>query len=99
MPRRLKRRNCRQLDGERNFKPCGIPRIKLETVVLNMDEFEAIRLCDYDGLSQIEAGESLGVSRGTVQRLLLSGRKKIVDALLNTKELVLKSNIIHNQDC
>lgn len=94
MPRRMKRRNCRALDGERSFKPSGIPRTELETIILNIDEFEAIRLCDYDGLSQIEAGESLGVSRGTVQRLLISGRKKVVDALLHTKELVLKSDIV-----
>jgi uncharacterized protein len=95
MPRRIKRRNCRALDGERNFKPSGIPRTELESIYLNIDEFEAIRLCDYDGLNQIEAGESLGVSRGTVQRLLISGRKKIVDALLNTKELVIVTDTKH----
>jgi predicted DNA-binding protein (UPF0251 family) len=91
MPRRRKSRNCRRLDGDRNFKPSGIPSTQLEKVVLEIDEFEAIRLCDYDGLSQIEAGEALGVSRGTVQRLLISGRKKIVDVLLYSKELVLKN--------
>ena len=89
MPRRCKQRNCRRLDGDRNFKPSGIPSRELEKVDLKLDEFEAVRLCDYDGLSQIGAGESMGVSRGTVQRLLLSGRKKIVDVLLNSKELIL----------
>lgn len=88
MPRRNKERTCRRLDGKRNFKPSGIPARDLESVILNLDEFEAIRLCDYDGFNQIEAAESMGVSRGTVQRLLLSGRKKIVDVILNTKELV-----------
>lgn len=93
MPRRMKRRNCRTIEGERCFKPTGIPRMELKTVHLNMDEFEAIRLCDYDGLSQIEAGESLGVSRGTVQRLLISARKKLVDILLHNKELVLNNRV------
>lgn len=89
MPRRCKERNCRRLDGRRNFKPSGIPARELEKTVLNLDEFEALRLCDYDSLSQIEAGEAMGVSRGTIQRLLISGRKKIVDVLLNSKELIL----------
>ncbi len=91
MPRRCKQRNCRRLDGNRNFKPSGIPARELEKTVLNLDEFEALRLCDYDGLSQIEAGEAMGVSRGTIQRLLISGRKKVVDVLLHSKELILIS--------
>jgi len=92
MPRRRKNRNCRVLDGDRSFKPVGIPRMELESVELKLDEFEALRLCDYDGLSQIEAGESMEISRGTIQRLLLSGRKKIVDALLNSKEIILTNS-------
>ncbi len=92
MPRRCKHRNCRKLDGERNFKPSGIPAYELEKVELKLDEFEALRLCDYDGLSQIEAGEVMGISRGTIQRLLISGRKKIVDVLLNTKELTIPND-------
>ncbi len=91
MPRRCKERNCRRLDGTRNFKPSGIPSRELESIELKLDEFEALRLCDYDGLSQIEAGEAMGISRGTVQRLLLTGRKKIVDVILHTKELVIRN--------
>lgn len=97
MPRRFKHRNCRHLDGDRNFKPSGIPSRELEKVEMKLDEFEALRLCDYDGLSQIEAGEAMGVSRGTVQRLLLSGRKKIVDVLLHSKELVVHNKVINHE--
>ncbi|QEN06551.1 DUF134 domain-containing protein [Oceanispirochaeta crateris] len=93
MPRRHKQRNCRRLEGKRNFKPSGIPSMKLEKTELHLDEFEAIRLCDYDGMSQIEASLSMGVSRATVQRLLLSGRKKIVDVLLHTKELIINEKL------
>ena len=91
MPRRFKHRNCRSLEGSRKFKPSGIPARDLEKVELKLDEFEALRLCDFDGLNQIEAGEVMGISRGTVQRLLLSGRKKVVDALLHSKELLLNN--------
>jgi len=67
----------------------GIPAADLQRVLVEPDEFEAVRLCDLEGLSQIETGEEMGVSRGTVQRLLISGRSKIVDALLNSKMLVI----------
>lgn len=93
MPGRKKHRRCRPLEGGRNFKPSGIPARMLEKVSLEVDEFEAIRLCDYDGLSQIEAAEAMKISRGTIQRLLISGRKKVTDVLLNQKELIIKSNL------
>jgi predicted DNA-binding protein (UPF0251 family) len=56
---------------------------------LALDEFEAMRLRDLEGLSQIEAGERMGISRGTVQRLLESGRRKVVRALLANEGLGL----------
>jgi uncharacterized protein len=90
MPRRQKMRNCRRLEEGRLFKPSGIPGCELITEELMLDEFEALRLCDYDGLSQIEAAEAMGISRGTVQRLLNSGRKKMVDVLLHRKALHLR---------
>ena len=58
---------------------------------LALDEFEAMRLCDLEDLSQIEAGERMQISRGTVQRLLESGRRKVVQALLANQGLGLSS--------
>lgn len=52
-----------------------------------MDEFEAMRLCDLEELDQTAAGGRMGVSRGTVQRLLTSGRHKLMEALVNTKAI------------
>jgi predicted DNA-binding protein (UPF0251 family) len=91
MPRRIKKRQCRRLDDGRYLKPSGIPACLLETVELNLDEFEALRLCDFDGMNQIEAAEAMGISRGTVQRLLGTGRKKVVDILLHQKALKILS--------
>lgn len=92
MPRRCKQRNCRRLGGQRVFKPTGIPARDLGTEVLPLDEFEAIRLCDHDGMNQIEAAEAMGISRGTVQRLLASGRWKLAEALLKNKMIVLEGD-------
>ncbi len=88
MPYR-KCRQCRQLGGRRGFRPIGIPAHLLERQVLDLDEFEALRLCDLEGKQQAEAGEVMGVSRGTVQRLLVKARSKVVDALLHQKILIL----------
>lgn len=92
MPRCKKKRCCRHLDGEKVFKPIGLPLKEIEMVEIELDEFEAIRLCDLEGKSQIEASEVMQVSRGTIQRLLASGRKKLVGALLESKSIKIKND-------
>jgi predicted DNA-binding protein (UPF0251 family) len=57
------------------------PPRNLEAVFLEMAELEAFRLVDMEGLSQEEAGQRMGVSRGTVWRLVQSARKKTAQAL------------------
>jgi len=50
-----------------------------------------MRLCDSDGMQQEEAAIAIGVSRGTIQRLLESDRRKMLDALVNPKTLSFAS--------
>jgi len=88
-----KKRYARRLDSTRYYKPIGIPRSELEINTLNLDEFEAMRLSDYEGLSQIEAANDMRVSRATIQRLLLSGRRKLVGAILMNKAIEIKNDI------
>lgn len=64
---------------------------QLEKLVLDIDELEAMKLCDYENLDQSNAAERMEVSRGTVQRLLYSGRQKLVDALIHSKAIVINS--------
>lgn len=91
MPRCKKQRCCRLLENERIFKPTGIPLSEMEIIDIEIDELEAVRLCDYEEKSQIETAEIMEISRGTVQRLLNSGRRKILDALLHLKAIKLKN--------
>jgi predicted DNA-binding protein (UPF0251 family) len=70
-------------NGIQIFKPAGTPLKGLEKTIINHDEIEAMHLCDGLCLTQQQAGERMGISRGTVQRLVVSGRKKLIDALLN----------------
>ncbi len=85
-----KRRKCRGLDGSRVFKPAAIHLSELQTVRLGLDELEAMRLCDVEGLDQSQAGVHMAVSRGTVQRLLARGRRKLVEALIANQAVVVE---------
>ncbi|MFC1697410.1 DUF134 domain-containing protein [Nanoarchaeota archaeon] len=69
------------------FKPAGIPKSELEEVILSVDEFEAVRLKDYEDLDQKQASEKMNISQPTFHRNLLSARKKIADALTNGKSI------------
>lgn len=72
------------------FKPRGIPMSRLEQVVLALDEFEALRLVDRDGMDQAEAATHLGVSRATCARILESAHTKVADAITGGKAIVIE---------
>jgi len=90
MPRPCKRRLCRVYNGDRIFKPRSVPLTELDTVRLELSELEAMRLCDLEGHDQEAAGRRMGVSRGTVQRMLNRGRAKVVAALVEPSALVIE---------
>ena len=62
-----------------------------DIIFMDPPELEVLRLVDLQGLTQEEAGEKMGVSRGTVWRLLESARKKIADALVNGKDIIVQT--------
>ncbi|MCW5199043.1 DUF134 domain-containing protein, partial [Desulfobulbus sp. F3] len=66
-PRPKKERCCEGNCPCQAFKPNGIPLSNLKRITLLRDELEALKLCDLEGLFQEQAGERMGVSRGTVQ--------------------------------
>lgn len=63
---------------------------ELDTVELGLSELEALRLCDLEGLDQEAAGRRMGVSRGTVQRLVKRARATVVDCLVSGRALVIR---------
>lgn len=90
---------CRQINccpAASYYKPAGIPLRDLEEIVLKMDELEAMRLTDLEGLYQQEAAERMGVSRQTIGNIINSAHAKIADALLNGKALRIGS--VENPD-
>ncbi len=87
-PRPKKIRRCEGNFCGRAFKPTGTPLINLKQITLFRDELEALKLCDYEGLFQEQAGEKMGVSRGTVQRILTSARRKTAEAMATGAALI-----------
>lgn len=57
---------------------------------MSVDEYEAIRLIDLQGLKQEECAENMNVSRTTVQAIYEVARKKIADSIINGKRLIIE---------
>jgi uncharacterized protein len=87
MVRPQKCRTVSALPDVTYFKPAGIPLRDLEEVCLSVEEAEALRLKDLEGLEQEQGAEKMNISRPTFQRVLASARQKVADALLNGKAI------------
>lgn len=82
MPRPRKQRNVCCLPDISEFMPVGAQGRQREIVVLAIDEYEAVRLIDHEGLSQEECSENMNVARTTAQQIYANARKKIARALV-----------------
>jgi predicted DNA-binding protein (UPF0251 family)/predicted Fe-Mo cluster-binding NifX family protein len=83
----------------RAFKPAGVPGRVLEQVVLSLDEAEALRLADLEGLYQEAAAMRMAVSRQTFGRIVEAARRKVADAIINGKLLRIEGGevVIHEE--
>jgi len=88
MPRPVIDRRIRTVPSVTLFQPASCCRLEESAdVVLSLDEFEALRLADYEGLYQEAAALKMGISRQTFGRIVENARKKVADALVNGKIL------------
>jgi len=97
----MSRRRCRRGKRGRFPKPVIIPnpskverfipepRITASSITIEPAEVEALRLVDLEGLSQEQAGIKMGVSRGTIWRLLQNARRKVAQALTEGRQLTV----------
>ncbi len=88
MPRKPR---CRWIDGYPDhweFSPKEVS--DKEPVVLSLDEFETIRLLDREGLTQEQCAERMGIARTTVTAIYESARRKVADALVDGKRLLIR---------
>ena len=82
--RPLKVRKVGYLPRTLQFSPRGNPG-RPDEVELSFDQLEALRLSDWQGLSQSRAAKMMEVSRASFGRILRCARKKVVDALVHGK--------------
>ena len=87
-PHRFRRVRCRPTLNY--FKPAGARIKELDEIILNLDEFEAIRFIDLEEKEQLEACKKMEISQPTLSRLLKSGRKKIAEALIKGKAIKIE---------
>lgn len=95
MSRPKRKRLVAQAPRMEGFKPFGIPISDLEPVVLLFEEFETIRLLDYEGLTQAEAAERMVVSRPTLTRIYEKARRTIAMALVEGKAIFIEGGDFH----
>ena len=92
MPRK---KCCRKISKEAlitGFAPIGCTTKKSNSIQLNCDEFEAIRLADHMGLYHQEAAEKMEISRATFGRILSEARRKVAEALIYGRKLQIESS-------
>ena len=94
MPRPKRCRRIGAAPGSTYFKPRGIPLSELDEVVLGVDEFEAIRLADLEGLYQELAAEKMSVSRQTFGRIIAAAHQKVAEALVRGKALKIEGGSV-----
>lgn len=86
-------KQCRKIDSPplmSGFKPFGLLPSKSEKVTLHYDEYESLRLLDYEGLLQEQAAIKMNVSRPTLTRVYESARKKIAKAFIEGKIIIIE---------
>jgi predicted DNA-binding protein (UPF0251 family) len=90
MPRPKKKRKVDYPPKMLGFKPFGIPLRNSEHVVMQYEEYEAVKLVIYDKLSQDAAAEKMEVSRPTLTRIYNSALKKIGEGFVEGKAILIK---------
>jgi predicted DNA-binding protein (UPF0251 family) len=89
MPRRKQLRKVVAPPSFRGYRPYGYRHMhgRRKHVELLYEEYEAIKLADYDLMNHLEASKLMGISRPTFARIYESARRKIANALVETREI------------
>lgn len=90
MPRPRKWRKVCCLPENNRFGPLNTPYQSRELVKMTIEEYETIRLIDLQGFTQEECAEKMQVARTTVQRIYIDARRKLAQALVEGKVLIIE---------
>ncbi len=90
-------KKCRKLSGipsVKGFKPLALPMDLDNAIILELDEHEALKLMDYDGMIHEEASKAMNVSRPTLSRIYDNARKKVAKAFVEGKTILIQGGAV-----
>ncbi len=94
MPRLKALRTLQELPVVKGFRPLWMRPNYRSAIVMQLEEYEAIRLMDYEHLTHEQAAEKMGVSRPTVTRIYDSARKKLATAMVEGRSFLIEGGEI-----
>jgi uncharacterized protein len=95
MPRRKRNRRIQVPPVIKGMSVYGIRGRKSNEVVLRLEEYEAIRLLDYQNLTQEQAAVFMDVSRPTLTRIYEEARNKVATAFVEGRDIVFRGGDIY----
>lgn len=98
MPNRRRFRHIKKPPVMEGYKPFGIPMRELESVDLLFEEYEAMRLADYENLTHEEAAKRMNISRPTFTRLYDKARKSVAMAFVEGKAIIIRGGTYITDD-
>ncbi|NCA98029.1 MAG: DUF134 domain-containing protein [Clostridia bacterium] len=99
MGRPIKWRRVSQMPEVLEFRPVGATGSGIQDNILLIEELEAIRLKDFEGLEQEACADQMQVSRPTFQRILMNARQKIADSLIHGKGIRIEGGTFTRNAC
>jgi predicted DNA-binding protein (UPF0251 family) len=99
MARPVKWRKVGYIPNIRYFIPTGVPKGQLKENILRIEELEALRLKDLEGLEQEACAQKMEISRQTFQRVLNTAREKVADSLVNGKAIRIEGGHFTRNIC
>ena len=97
MTRPRKERTVKEPPLFQQFKPAGIPARMLQRIIISVDEYEALRLADYEKMEHKQAADEMDISRPTFTRLIDNARKNIAKAIIEGKEIFIEGGSVDFQ--
>lgn len=90
MPRPTKNRKIGNPPKMKGFSPFGLPMCQVESIQLKFEEYESVRLVNYEMLAQDQAAEQMNVSRPTFTRIYNKALETIAKAFVEGKAIEIE---------
>ncbi len=95
MPRRKRNRRIQGPPLIKGMSVFGVRGRKSNEVVLRIEEYETIRLLDYQNLTQEEAAVHMDISRPTLTRIYEEARNKVATAFVEGRDIIFRGGDIY----